>query len=145
MNGPRQLLSALCLLGTAALLPGPAGGDGFTSPEQIDGVTTVDAEGLIELYTRTPGLVMIDSRIHADRKDGFIEGSLSLPDEDTDCTTLAAHLTASDTPVLFYCNGVRCARSGRAAQIARDCGYSHVYWFRAGMEEWRRQQYPLIR
>ena len=145
MTGPRHTLLTLCLLGTAALLPCAANGEPFTSPERIDGVGTVDAEGLIELATGTPGLVMIDSRIRADRKDGFIEGSLSLPDDETDCTTLAAHVPALDNPVLFYCNGVRCARSGHAARIARDCGYSRVYWFRTGMEEWRRQQYPLVR
>jgi rhodanese-related sulfurtransferase len=145
MNRPHQLLFFLCLLGTVALSPGPAGGAGYTSPGQIDGVSTVDADGLIDLYSSMPGLVMIDSRIRADRKDGFIEGSLSLPDDETDCTTLATLVTATDTPVLFYCNGVRCARSGNAARIARDCGYTRVYWFRGGMEEWRRQQYPLIR
>lgn len=145
MNGARQILLVLSLLGTAALLPVPAVGSGFTTPEAIEGVTEVDAEGLIELFIRTPGLVVIDSRIRADRKDGFIEGSLSLPDEETDCTTLAAHVPAPDIPVLFYCNGVRCARSGNAARIAYACGYTHIYWFRTGMEEWRRQQYPLVR
>ena len=35
--------------------------------------------------------------------------------------------------------------SSHAATIARDCGYTTIYWFRAGVEEWRRQQYPLVR
>jgi rhodanese-related sulfurtransferase len=145
MTGPRQTLLTLFLLGAAALLPPAAGGDSFTSPEQIDGVETVDAEGLIELVSRTPAMVLIDSRIPADRKDGFIEGSLSLPDGETDCASLAAHVPSLDNPVLFYCNGVRCKRSGHAAQIARACGYHRIYWFRTGVEAWRRQQYPLIR
>ena len=140
-----QTLFTVCLLGMAALPQAAADGDAFISPEQIDGVRKVDAEGLIELVTRTPGLILIDSRISADRKEGFIEGSISLPDNQTDCTTLAARIPALDTPVLFYCNGIRCKRSAHAAQIARDCGYSRIFWFRTGMEEWRRQQYPLVR
>lgn len=145
MNGPRQTLLTLCLLGTVFLWPGAAGGDSYISPERIAGVSTVDAEGLIELMTRTPGLVLIDSRVSADRKDGYIEGSLSLPDSETDCTALASLVPSLDNPVLFYCNGIRCARSAHAARIARDCGYTTIYWFRAGVEEWRRQQYPLVR
>jgi rhodanese-related sulfurtransferase len=145
MTGSLQTLLAACLLGMGALLPATAVGSRYISPEQIDGVNTVDAEGLIELATRSPDLVIIDSRIRSDRKDGFIEGSISLPDNETDCTTLAAHLPTLDTPALFYCNGVRCARSGHAAQIATDCGYRRIYWFRTGMEEWRKQQYPLVR
>jgi rhodanese-related sulfurtransferase len=48
------------------------------------------------------------------------------------------------TPVIFYCNGVRCDRSGRAVRIAVACGYRDVYWFRGGIEEWRVKQFPLI-
>lgn len=145
MTGSHQTLFALCLLGMATLLPAAAGADSYTSPEQIDGVTRVDAEGLIELVNQTPGLILIDSRISADRKEGFIEGSVSLPDDETDCTTLAANIPTLDHPVVFYCNGIRCARSSNAAQIARDCGYSRTYWFRTGVEEWRMEQYPLVR
>jgi len=145
MTGPPQTVLTLCLLAAAALLPAAAGGDDFISPDEIDGVSKVDAEGLIELATRTPELVLIDSRISADRKDGFIEGSISLPDTNTDCVTLGERIPGLDNAVLFYCNGIRCRRSAHAAQIARDCGYSRIYWFREGVEEWRKQQYPLVR
>jgi len=144
MTGTTQTALALCLLTANALLPAAAG-DRFISPAQIDGVTTVDAEGLIEQVTGTPGLILIDSRIGADRKDGFIEGSISLPDTDTTCATLAEHIPTLDSPVLFYCNGVRCGRSAHAARIAHDCGYRRIYWFRAGLVEWREKQYPLIK
>lgn len=133
------------LLATAlAVAAPPSGGDGIVSPEHIPGVHNVDAEGLIGLYTSTPGLVLIDSRIRADRRQGYIEGSISLPDAETDCDTLSAVAAAPQTPLLFYCNGVRCGRSARAARIAVDCGYSNVYWYRNGIEVWRRKEYPLV-
>ena len=114
------------------------------SPEHIDGVELVDAEGLIEAVTRIPSLVLIDSRIRADHEAGYIEGSISLPDVDTSCTSLAGVIPGLTTPVLFYCNGIRCGRSARAAVIARDCGYTRLYWYRKGMEEWQKKQYPLV-
>ena len=64
----------------------------IVSPDTIDGVTNVDADSLIELVISTPTLVLIDSRITADRKEGYIEGSVSLPDIDTTCDTLGDNL-----------------------------------------------------
>ena len=120
------------------------GSDALVTPETIDGVTIVDAEGLIETVTQIPGLILIDSRIIADRLEGFIEGSVSLPDIETDCDSLGSTVPGLATPVLFYCNGIKCGRSARAAKIAIDCGYANIYWFRNGLEEWQAQEYPLV-
>jgi len=119
-------------------------GDKIVSPESIEGTTIMDAKGLIELATQKPELVMIDSRVTADRKEGFIEGSISLPDTDTSCEPLARTVAALNAPALFYCNGVKCGRSGRAAMIAGECGYSNIYWYRNGMEEWQEKEFPLV-
>jgi len=146
-----QLLCTLLVILaiTASGLPAAAADDNapngkIVSPETIKGVINVDAEGLIEKVVEIPELVIIDSRITADRKAGYIEGSVSLPDTDTNCATLAATIPATSTPVLFYCNGIHCGRSARAAQIAVDCGYTEIYWYRNGMVEWQEQQYPLV-
>ena len=120
------------------------GNDEIVSTETIDGTTIVDAEGLIETVTQIPDLILIDSRIIADHKEGFIEGSVSLPDIETDCDSLASVVPGLATPVLFYCNGIKCGRSARAAKIAIDCGYANIYWFRNGLEEWQAQEYPLV-
>lgn len=61
---------------------------------------------------------MIDSRVTADRKEGFIEGSISLPDTDTRCKSLAQAVAALNSPLLFYCNAVKC---GRRRQGGHDC------------------------
>ena len=122
---------------------GTPAGD-IVSPEFIDGVTNVDAEGLIEKVMHTQGLVLIDSRITADRKEGYIEGSVSLPDIETDCESLGKLVPDKHAPVMFYCNGIRCGRSAKAAVIAKDCGYTNIFWFRNGMEEWQEKEYPLV-
>jgi rhodanese-related sulfurtransferase len=116
----------------------------IVSPETIDGVINVDADGLIEKFMEIETLVLIDSRITADRKEGYIEGSVSLPDIETTCDALGLIMEDSSTTALFYCNGVKCGRSARAAQIALDCGYTEIYWYRNGMEEWQEKQYPLV-
>ena len=122
---------------------------GFTvsakvSPEQIPGSTRVSAEQFIELMQDIPNLTIIDSRIRADRKQGYVEGSKSLPDIETNCASLAEKIKEKAAPTLFYCNGVKCGRSAKALQVAIKCGYSNLYWFRGGFEEWLAKGYPYI-
>lgn len=113
-------------------------------PDKIDGVTTVTAEQFINLAERLPELVIIDSRIPEDRKQGYIEHSINLPDKETDCEHLAAIIPGNNTPTLFYCNGVECGRSVVAVRVALACGYRDLYWFRGGFEEWQTKQYLYI-
>ena len=142
-----MVLYRLCFFVSLLWLIGPASAESLGKmevPEAIPGVTTLDAEGLIGLVQNQPGLVLIDSRVPADRQQGYIQGSISLPDSQTACATLGDVLPGLETPVLFYCNGVKCGRSVIALQIARDCGYRDVYWFRGGFEEWKLKGYPFL-
>jgi rhodanese-related sulfurtransferase len=116
----------------------------YTSPAAIAGAETIDAERLIELVSNRPGIVVIDSRLREDSAEGFIEGSINLVDRETNCDSLAGVIPDKRTPVIFYCNGVSCDRSDAATGIAVKCGYTEVYWFRGGTEEWRARKYPLV-
>ena len=136
------------LLVAAALLTAPASvfsGDAIKSPDNIPGSTKVDAEGVLALAETIPNLTIIDSRIALDRKQGYIQGSISLPNVDTTCASLAKVIHAKDSPALFYCNGVKCGRSVVAVRIALSCGYTKVYWFRGGFEEWKQKNYPFLK
>lgn len=143
--GPLLAISgSWSVAGEAASAGADAPDDKIVSPASIDGVTIVNAEGLIEMVMQHSDLVLIDSRIISDRNEGYIEGSISLPDIDTNCDSLGKLINTPETPMLFYCNGVRCGRSANAAELALSCGYSNIYWFRNGMEEWQEKEYPLV-
>ena len=115
------------------------------APLTISGSTVVDAEKLIELVGIIPNLLLIDARIRMDRKQGYIEGSISLPDIETDCSSLAEIISSKAAPILFYCNGPKCARSGKSVIKANACGYKNIYWFRGGLEEWNNKNYPVLK
>lgn len=132
--------SLLCLAGAAMAATTAK----MAVPASIPGVTTLTAESLIELVERHPGLVLIDSRVPVDRRQGYIQGSISLPDTQTACATLGDVLASLNTPVMFYCNGVKCGRSVIAVKIAKGCGYKKLYWFRGGFEEWKQKGYPFL-
>ena len=114
------------------------------SPENIEGTIKVTAEEFIELVNDIPDLTIVDSRIPGDRKQGYIEGSVSLPDINTTCDSLAKVIPAKNSKTLFYCNGVKCGRSAKAIVIALGCGYNKIYWFRGGFEEWLAKGYPYL-
>jgi len=135
---------AMLILLIAPLYPADAS-ENKMAPQQIEGVIKVNAEGVIEKVTEIPSLVFIDARIKSDRMQGHIEGSISLPDEQTDCLTLKKLIPEHSTPILFYCNGPKCGRSVTSSRVAHKCGYSTIYWFRGGIEEWKTKKFPLIK
>lgn len=122
----------------------PVGLPAATAPEQIDGTIRINAEEFIDIMNKGTPVVVIDSRIPGDRKQGYVEGSISLPDESTHCESLAKAIPTKSTAALFYCNGVKCGRSVKAIKIAVSCGYKTLYWFRGGFEEWLAKGYPYV-
>ena len=117
--------------------------DDYISPDEIEGSIKIDAESLIKLAAEHENLVIIDSRIKSDRHQGYIAGSISLPDTETDCFSLFQIINRKNTATVFYCNGPKCRRSDNAIVIASECGYTNIYWFRGGFEEWKNKNYLI--
>lgn len=124
---------------------GPAQAEKVITPDNIPGTKKVIAEDIFTLVEKTPNLQIIDARIRMDRKQGYIESSVSLPDLETDCKSLERIISGMHAPVLFYCNGVKCGRSVKSSRIALKCGYDNIYWFRGGFEEWKQKGFPYIK
>jgi len=135
-----QLKVAILL--TSLLFNNTSFAEDYNSPDSIEGAKNIDAESLIELAREKDNLVIIDSRIKSDRRQGYIAGSISLPDTETNCTSLLPLIDKS-TPAVFYCNGPKCRRSDKAVVIARECGYTNIFWFRGGFEEWKSKEYLI--
>ena len=116
------------------------------APMEIKGAKTVNADAVIELIQKTNNLVILDNRSPSDYEAGHIEGSVRLID--TDITSEAAivqHVKSKDTPVLFYCNGLKCGRAANAVVKATEWGYQNVYYYALGLEEWKQRELPLVR
>jgi rhodanese-related sulfurtransferase len=138
----RIFFATVLVMGLAG--PSPAA-DKVLAPETIPGTVKVDAEGLLALVEKTPNLVLIDARIRQDRQQGYIEGSVSLPDVETSCDSLKKIIPSKSSPVLFYCNGPKCGRSVTSSRLALKCGFTRVYWFRGGFEEWKHKNFPYLK
>jgi rhodanese-related sulfurtransferase len=136
----RSLLCAVAItLGVA--LPAMA----QDAPTEIKGALTVDARQIVDLIGKEDSLVILDNRKAEDYSAGHIEGAVRLIDTDVSADSLAKHVQAKSTPVLFYCNGLKCGRAAKAAEKAVQLGYSKVYYYVLGMDEWFKQGLPLVR
>ena len=139
----RRLLRLAIL---ALVLPGVIAARAETTadaPLTIAGATTVNADEVIELILGRPGLVVIDARQAADYAQGHIEGAINLRNDRVDADSLAQLAADPDTPLLIYCNGVRCGRAADAVKRALAAGYRQLYYYALGMAEWQERGLPL--
>ena len=113
------------------------------APENLEGTIRVGAEETAELIINTPNLLIIDSRKQIEFSKGHIQGAISLLDTKMTLEQLSKHAVDKSSPLLFYCNGERCLRSSRAATKALDWGYTKIYWFRGGWNEWVDKGMPI--
>ncbi len=114
------------------------------APQSLAVAITIDAENLVELYQSVPQLKIVDSRHPQDYRQGYIETSYNLPLEDTDCAALDRLAQSRDQAFVFYCNGNAADASIAAIEIASDCGFRRLFWFRGGFVEWEDKDYPYL-
>jgi rhodanese-related sulfurtransferase len=136
----RSLLLAIAAILSVAL---PAAAQ--EAPMEIAGATTVNARQVFDLVSKTPNMVILDNRKPEDFAAGHIDGAIRLIDTEVTSETLAKYIPVKDTPVLFYCNGVKCGRAAKATEKAVQLGYTKVYYYALGMDEWNTQHLPLVR
>lgn len=71
-----------------------------------------------------------------------IPGSINIPVDEI--KTSSKMPVKKNAPIIFYCNGMACPYSKRAAKAAVQKGYTQIYWFRGGILEWRKFQYSMV-
>ena len=78
-------------------------------------VTSEELKALID--AKTPGLVVIDARNPEEYQEVHIKEAVSIPVQklEKDKSLLQE---PKDARLVFYCNGVKCGKSGKAAKIA---------------------------
>lgn len=114
------------------------------APMEIKGAKTVNADMIITLIENEKGLIIIDNRRVEDFKAGHIEGAKRILDTDLTIEKLAELVPQKALPVLFYCNGLKCGRAAKAVELAVAQGYSKVFYYALGMDEWKKQNLPLV-
>ena len=136
----------IAVIGLVLILGGTPNAHADGAPMEITGAKTVNADAVIELIQKVENLVILDNRSAADYDLGHIEDAVQLIDTDiTSEAVIARYVKSKDTPVLFYCNGLKCGRAAHAVIKAVQWGYQNVYYYALGLEEWKQRELPLVR
>ena len=114
------------------------------APEEMPGTTIVSAEEVIEMILSNPELVVIDSRKKTEYIKGHIEGAINILNTELGLEELEFIAPEKTTALLFYCNGVRCLRSSDSLEKAAGWGYTNLFWFRGGWNEWTDKRLPIV-
>lgn len=108
-----------------------------------DGFPIVSSEQLKALLDSKPaGLVLIDARTAVEYQEAHIKSAVSIP-----LTVLEKNSSVLNVPkdhrLVFYCNGIKCGKSGKAALIARSMSYKDISIYSDGMPVWEEKGYPI--
>ena len=114
------------------------------APENIQGVTTVTAEQVIDMILANPDMIIIDSRKKSEYQKGHIEGAINILNTRLKREDLESISPDKSREILFYCNGTRCLRSSDAIKKAKSWGYNNLIWFRGGWKEWSEKRLPVV-
>jgi rhodanese-related sulfurtransferase len=129
---------AACFPGSASAVEKPY------APEKIPGATSVFAEEVVDLILSNPELIIIDSRKKTEYIKGHIEGAINILNTELMLEDLEVIAPDRGRALLFYCNGVRCLRSSDAINKAVEWGYTNIFWFRGGWNEWTDKRLPVV-
>lgn len=113
-------------------------------PKVITGAMSVTAEEVVALILAQPDLVVIDARKKTEYLKGRIEGAINLLNTQMSQQALAKIAPRKSQSIVFYCNGLRCLRSTDAVKKAVAWGYTNIFWFRGGWNEWIEKRLPVI-
>lgn len=114
------------------------------APENIQDVTIVSAEEVIDMIMADPDLIIIDSRKKTEYLKGHIEGAINILNTSLNHEDLERISPDKSEAILFYCNGTRCLRSSDSINKAKSWGYTRLIWFRGGWKEWSEKRLPVV-
>jgi rhodanese-related sulfurtransferase len=111
------------------------------TPESVPGATTVDATEAKALFDKEAAFV--DLRKENVWNSGRVPGAIWMDFKVAFNQKALEAEVDKDEKVVFYCSGVRCPRSSKAAVKALAWGYTDVYYFRDGFPAWKNAGYPV--
>jgi rhodanese-related sulfurtransferase len=110
-----------------------------------EGYTVIHTEKLASLVAADVwDFYLIDARTPVEFEEVHIKGAMNVPQPQFD---EYAKLLPKDKDVklVFYCNGVKCGKSKKAAKQAVASGYTNVFVYAEGMPVWEEQGLPIFK
>jgi rhodanese-related sulfurtransferase len=98
-------------------------------------VKAIDIVQLRGMLAQDENVVLIDTLPTTAYARGHIPGAISIPSDDI-IARAPEELPNHDAKIVVYCKNGPCRRSERAAERLDSLGYTHVYDYHLGRDDW---------
>ncbi len=107
-----------------------------------EGYGLIDTEWLKKMLDFNAAMTVVDARNPEEYQEVHIRGAISIPEKQ-----FSEHLAQlpqdKSAKIVFYCNGIKCGKSKKAAQKAVELGYSNILVYAEGMPVWEEKGMPI--
>ena len=87
-------------------------------------------------------MTVVDARNPEEYQEVHIKGAINIPEK-----KFAEHQEKlpedKSAKIIFYCNGIKCGKSKKAAQKASNLGYTDIFVYAEGMPVWEEKGMPI--
>lgn len=133
MQVKRHILMFVSLL-ALLLVTGPAHADNTYAV-----LTTAELKQLLDQDSK---IMVVDARNPEEYQEVHIRNAINIPEKKfVENTGLLP--TDKTQQIVFYCNGIKCGKSKKAAQKAIDLGYTNIQIYAEGMPVWEEKGLPI--
>ncbi|MGF6156210.1 adenylate cyclase [Ensifer sp. KUDG1] len=112
---------------------------GELSVERTIKVDVTEARALL-----ARGVLFIDVRAPPNYDNGHLPGAVNLSLVTGLSRESLAKVAGKEDEVAFYCHGRNCTHAAYASAKAIAWGYTRVYYFAGGFQDWDDEGYPLV-
>jgi len=110
--------------------------------EQFQVMGHAELKALVDADMRN--FLLIDSRNPEEYREAHIPGAINIPEKKMD-NFMGLLPMAKTTRIIFYCNGVKCGKSRKAALKSVELGYTDVWVYAEGMPVWEERGYSFYK
>ena len=102
----------------------------------------ITTDELKTMLDKNAAMTVIDARNPEEYQEVHIKGAINIPEKKF--SENAGQLPADKgARLVFYCNGVKCGKSKKAAQKASELGYTTILIYAEGMPVWEEKGLPI--
>lgn len=104
---------------------------------------TISTDELKSLMDKKASFTLIDSRTKPEYAESHIVTAVNIPDKKLQ-ENLNLLPADKNSPLVIYCNGVKCGKSKRLALQLEPLGYTNIRIYLEGIPVWEEKNLPLI-
>lgn len=105
---------------------------------------TIEAKQLKDTLATNSGVAVINTLSEDAFNAKHIPKSVNVPQDAPDFVERVEKTTSGKSdPVVVYCASASCDSSTKAGKKLEEAGFTNVYDFEGGIDEWEKNQLPL--